>query len=263
MSTSIAPTLWRLTIPLHITHASTPSSSSSDDPKPPPPFITTIPRFSYLALLLPRLRQHFSLPCSSFHHEEVELRNLTAGLLIDLYRPTILPWRLVVGDGGDWDIRDTFINGCKEADFVRNGSGKHFMGLSKGDTEAVWCAVKDQDYTAFARVNKPLLNTPTPLKHVPLRIYVPSSPPGEGVDVAAVYKVVQGLVPPRLESRQPQTLGVALRGLLPSLFPSSRDPVLAQVIMHGAPVPFTAPLEELMREAAYPDGWLCLVVVLL
>lgn len=51
--------------------------------------------------------------------------------------------------------------------------------------------------------------------------------------------------------------------MLPSLFPSSRDPVLAHVILHGAPVPFSAPLEELMREAAYPDGWLCLIVVLL
>lgn len=61
----------------------------------------------------------------------------------------------------------------------------------------------------------------------------------------------------------PQTLGPALRSLLPSLFPSSRDPVLANVVMHGAPVPFSALLEELMREAAYPDGWLCLIVVLL
>ena len=47
---------------------------------------------------------------------------------------------------------------------------------------------------------------------------------------------------------------------MPQLFPSSRDPVLASVVMHGAPVPFDAPLVELMREAAYPDGWLCLVV---
>lgn len=58
-------------------------------------------------------------------------------------------------------------------------------------------------------------------------------------------------------------MGVALKSILPSLFPSSRDPVLADVILHGASVPFKAPLEELMREAAYPDGWLCLIVVLL
>lgn len=61
----------------------------------------------------------------------------------------------------------------------------------------------------------------------------------------------------------PQTLGAALKSVLPTLFPSSRDPVLANVILHGGPVPFRAPLEELMREAAYPDGWLCLCVVLL
>ena len=61
----------------------------------------------------------------------------------------------------------------------------------------------------------------------------------------------------------PQTLGFALRTVLPTLFPSSRDPVLANVVLHGAPVPFSAPLEELMRDAAYPDGWLCLIVDLL
>jgi autophagy-related protein 5 len=47
---------------------------------------------------------------------------------------------------------------------------------------------------------------------------------------------------------------------MPGLFPSSRDPVLASIILHGATVPFEAPLVDLMREAAYPDGWLCLVV---
>lgn len=61
----------------------------------------------------------------------------------------------------------------------------------------------------------------------------------------------------------PQTLGAALKAVLPTLFPSSRDPILAHIILHGGPVPFRAPLEELMREAAYPDGWLCLCVVLL
>lgn len=70
-------------------------------------------------------------------------------------------------------------------------------------------------------------------------------------------------VGPPTSPGSPQTLGPVLRGMLPSLFPSSRDPVLANVVLHGAPVPFSAPLEELMREAAYPDGWLCLIITLL
>jgi autophagy-related protein 5 len=89
---------------LYITHASRPDSA---------PFITSIPRFSYLALLLPRLAAFFGSSCSSFHHEEIQLRNLAVGLLVDLYQPE-LPWRLVVGDGPEWDIGDTFLNGVKE-----------------------------------------------------------------------------------------------------------------------------------------------------
>ena len=86
------------------------------------------------------------------------------------------------------------------------------------------------------------------------------------------FKVVQTLVPAKQgqgqgqgqgSGQRAQTLGGSLRSVMPELFPSSRDPVLANVVLHGVPVPFEAPLGDLMREAAYPDGWLCLVVVLL
>jgi autophagy-related protein 5 len=55
---------------------------------------------------------------------------------------------------------------------------------------------------------------------------------------------------------------MALNAMIPSLFTSRRDAVLAIPILHGAPVPFSAPLEELMREAAYADGWIHLSVSL-
>lgn len=130
---SLPETLWSLTIPLLITHPSSPN----------PPFITTLPRFSYLSLLLPRLTSYFNLPCSSFHHEEIQLRNLPLGLLFDLYQPTSLPWKLTLGQGPEWDIGDTFLNGAKEADFVRFGSAKGIMGMSKADTQGLWNGVVD------------------------------------------------------------------------------------------------------------------------
>ncbi|KAI1366165.1 autophagy protein Apg5-domain-containing protein [Xylaria arbuscula] len=250
---SVPQALWDLQIPLYITHASAPNT----------PFVTAVPRFSYLSLLLPRLSTYFGLPCSSFHHEDVLLRNLAVGLLVDLYQPA-LPWRLVVGDGISWDIGDTFLNSAKEADFVRNGNAQQIMSLSKENTTALWNAVQDNDYTAFNKVNSRLLNTSRELRNVPIRIYIPSSPSevaGSNNNSAGAFKVMQSLVPPKIDDRTPQTLGVALRSMLPKLFPSSRDPVLAAAILHGVRVPFNAPLEELMREAAYPDGWLCLVVV--
>ena len=284
MSQSIPQTLWNARVPISVTHPSSPNS----------PFIASIPRFSYLSLLLPRLSAFFGTPCSSFHFEDVQLRNLAVGLLVDLYQPT-LPWRLTVNEGVGWDIGDTFLNSVKEvgspqrsrrwemktqrkppadtlrqADFIRNGNANQIMKMSKQDTTQLWHAVIDNDFAAFNRINTRLLNAPTALKHIPIRIYVPdasptspspSSAPPHSHAATGSFKIVQTLVPAKgRDDRKSQLLGQALKAVMPGLFPSSRDPVLASVILHGATVPFDAPLVELMREAAYPDGWLCLVV---
>lgn len=102
---SISRTLWDLRVPLVVTHKAAPAGAA--------PLVTSLPRLAYLAQLLPRASAFFGIPCSSFHHEEVQLRNLAVGLLVDLYRPN-LPWMLEVGEGDEWDIRDTFLNGVKE-----------------------------------------------------------------------------------------------------------------------------------------------------
>lgn len=154
------------------------------------------------------------------------------------------------------------------------------MKMSKGDTTQLWHAVIDNDYAAYSRINNRLLNAPTALKHVPMRIYLPLAPVGSGaadsgggepsaVDhhggdpSAGAFKIIQSLVQPLNPDRRPRLLGQALREMMPKLFPSSRDPVMANVLLHGVAVPFDAPLAELMREAAYPDGWLSFVVVVL
>ena len=93
--------IWDSTIPLHLTH-----------PSSPIPYLIQVPRLSYLPLLLPRLTLFFG-PASSFSYEGILLKNLPVGLLCDLYQPP-LPWRLVLGDGPLFDINDTFINSVKE-----------------------------------------------------------------------------------------------------------------------------------------------------
>jgi autophagy-related protein 5 len=117
------------------------------------------------------------------------------------------------------------------------------------------------DLASFSKINSILLNPATPLKHIPLRVYIPSSP-SESSTLGS-FKIVQTLVPPVTAGRETQTLGSALNAILPSLFPSRRDAILAEPILHGAPVPFRAPLEELMREAAYADGWIHLSVLMI
>jgi autophagy-related protein 5 len=59
---------------------------------------------------------------------------------------------------------------------------------------------------------------------------------------------------------QPQTVGSVLHTLLPNLFPSRRTPVLAKPVLHGAVIPMSAPIEEIVRSSAYGDGWAYLVV---
>lgn len=130
--------------------------------------------------------------------------------------------------------------------------------------------VVPDDYLSFSKVSNILLNPSIPLKHIPIRIYIPSSPsqdlsspdPDETASSLGSFKIVQTPIPPRTPAREIQTLGSALNSILPSLFPSRRDPILAEPVLHGAVVPFRAPLEELMREAAYADGWLHLCVVM-
>jgi autophagy-related protein 5 len=93
--------IWASTIPLHITH-----------PSSPVPYLIQVPRLSYLPLLLPRLAAFYG-PCSSFSYQDIPLKNLPVGLLCDLYQPD-LPWRLALADGPLFDIHDTYINSVKE-----------------------------------------------------------------------------------------------------------------------------------------------------
>jgi len=121
------------------------------------------------------------------------------------------------------------------------------------------------DFQNYLKTTSPLLNPATPLKHIPLRIYIPSSPLSTPPDFTSTpttyaFKIIQTLISPLTPLRETQTLGSALNSILPDLFPSRRDAILAEVVLHGAVLPFAAPLEEVMREGAYADGWICGVV---
>ena len=140
------------------------------------------PRISYLPSLLPKLRAFFSNfliePNSQSHDgwfefEGVPLKwHYPAGLLFDLYAGvdpasktaardsessgdgSSLPWRLIV-HFSDWPhdhvrldadgmvMNDAFINSVKEADFLRNGTAKGIMSLSKEDSSGLWNAVQE------------------------------------------------------------------------------------------------------------------------
>ena len=189
---------------------------------------------------------------------------------------SILPWRLTL-HFSDWpeqalvrpdtegkSLHDAFINSVKEADFLRNGTAKGIMSLSKDDSTKLWNAVQQHDFDPFHAISRRLLHAQgAPLRHIPLKIYLPSSPTASHPN-SGHLRVVQSLVTPSLPGlREAQTLGTALHALLPTLFPSRRTPILAKAVLHGAVVPMLALVEDLMRSASYLDGWVHLGVVMM
>ncbi|KAI4246531.1 MAG: hypothetical protein L6R40_001894 [Gallowayella cf. fulva] len=225
-----------------------------------------------------------------FSYEDVPLKwHYPLGLLYDLFsgtqqaqvsesdkdhhssseRPSTLPWRLTL-HFTDWPgdelvqpdaegkvLHDAFINSVKEADFLRNGTAKGIMSLSKDDSTQLWNAVQEHKRAVFVPIFQKLLYAQgAPLRHVPMKIYLPSSPSASEPSTGHL-RVVQSLVTPSLQgTKEPQTLGTALHALLPTLFPSRRTPILAKPVLHGAVVPMASHVEDLLREAAYLDGWL-------
>jgi autophagy-related protein 5 len=234
-----------------------------------------------------------------FTYDSVPLKwHLPVGLLYDIYvlssspsdeattLPALFKLTLNFQNGSKLNqisaepavLHDAFINSVKEADFLRSGTAKPIMSLPAAASKSLWSSVQVHDLPIYRRIYSSLL--PSTFRNVPLRIYLPSGPgpdPGSGSagaagDSLASFRVLQAHIPPmvppaslvgaKASGPTVQTLGTALSGLIPSLFPSARTPVLARTLLHGAVVPLTSHLEELARSAAYADGWLGVVVVM-
>lgn len=164
------------------------------------------------------------------------------------------------------------------------------MSLSMTDSTALWHSVQTRVFfssvfpfanpgsdkssqtdnlTLFNSVNSKLLNPPgLALRHIPLKLYLPSLAPAASSSNSSLphpstIRVVQHLVPLQTPTRQPLTLGATLNTMLPTVFPSRRNPVLAAPAMHGAILPMNAGVEELGRAASFADGWCHILVVML
>lgn len=183
-------------------------------------------------------------------------------------------------------LHDAYINDVKEADHLRNGTAKSIMSLPVSAGENLWRSVRAHDLKLFNSVNEKLLNPASGvrLRHVPLKVYLPTSaashststiPPAADASISApresqssngqprgTLKVVQTLITPLINGREVQTLGTALHAMLPGVFPSRRSCIHAYAVLHGAVVPLEAPVEDLMKGAAFCDGWLHLGVVM-
>lgn len=153
-------------------------------------------------------------------------------------QPEHLPWRLTLHytvfpldqliqmDLEQKVLLDTFVNSIKEADFIRNGTAKVAMGMSKADSDTLWLSVQTRmhcsspsivlppsdrplvdNLPSFNSINNKFLNPPgSVIRHAPIKIYLPSAPQNadaisEDAPQAGRIRVVQGLVAPFTPSR--------------------------------------------------------------
>ncbi|KAI8074894.1 autophagy protein Apg5-domain-containing protein [Gongronella butleri] len=156
--------------------------------------------------------------------------------------------------------QDMFMAMIKEADFLRHGSTKKVMNLSKQDQTQLWQALTSERYDDYWQVNHSILderpgtqgtsspktstnNTSGP-RHVPLRLYLPNQCP-----------VIQDLVPFTSEQGDPVLLSDAMQQLLPKV---PLDDM--HIMIHGVTVPVDTPIRWAIDHLAYPDNFLHLVV---
>ncbi|KAI9279442.1 autophagy-related protein 5, partial [Umbelopsis sp. AD052] len=86
--------------------------------------------------------------------------------------------------------KDFFMSMIKEADFLRYGSTKRVMNLSKSDQSQLWESLCSNDFDSFWKVNQRLIPVDDQVvRHIPLRLYLPDDCP-----------VIQDRVSPRTEA---------------------------------------------------------------
>lgn len=159
-------------------------------------------RCSLVTFYLSEVRRHFceayglDLPADItsitwFESEDGPLRwHLPLGLLYDQHvvgkgRPPPLPWKLRVrftGFPADRLIRttsplgfdvaqDVFINALKESDFMRHGSARKVLTLSKAEQSDMWRAVVQGDHDLYWGINAKVLDDPGQHRGIPLRLH--------------------------------------------------------------------------------------------
>jgi autophagy-related protein 5 len=109
-------------------------------------------------------------------------------------------------DNDNKQIHDLFIHSVKEADYLRTGTGKTVMFLSKEDSTQLWDAVTKHDFSLFNPINQKLLNPQgVNLRNLPVRLYLPHVSSLDSVQEEAApgsLRIVQSLVPAMMSSSE-------------------------------------------------------------
>ncbi|CAO3592521.1 unnamed protein product [Absidia cylindrospora] len=236
-----------------------------------------LPRYSFFPLITPQLITHVnklqaSEPHSIWYEYDGEpLKwHYPIGLLYDMVtrmRPSSsarqLPWRILVHNEnfpetvllrnpGIETIQDMYMSMIKEADFLRHGSTKKVMNLSKQDQSQLWHALSTERYDDHWNVNQHILDDRgAGLRSVPIRLYLPDQCPVIQ-DTASFTDDIGDLL----------TLGDVLKTIVPGLIvkgDTTKEPDFI-VVSHGIELSLHTPIRWASDHLSYPDNFLHIII---
>ncbi|CAO3652331.1 unnamed protein product [Mucor hiemalis] len=150
-------------------------------------------------------------------------------------------------------MQDMFMSMVKEADFLRNGSTKKVMNLSKRDQTQLWQSLAADRYDEFWAVKKQLVEySASNLRNIPLRIYLPDECP-----------VIQELVSFYGDSEKdvsPSTREI-LQKMVPELFSTEEMLASISVVIHGVEIPLDTPINWAYENLSFADNFLHIAVI--
>ncbi|KAG2200649.1 hypothetical protein INT47_005805 [Mucor saturninus] len=272
----ISKNIWNGKIPLKITLDPTETDVYGND-KVWDPVYLEVPRCSYLPLVTRQIQQIYTglgmqVPEDAFlsvWYEDSNKQPLKwhypIGLLFDIYSSLdSLPWSItlrfkniptdtVLLKPTPETMQDMFMAMVKEADFLRNGTTKKVMNLSKRDQSQLWQSLALDRFDEFWAVNRQLVEySNSSLRNIPLRIYLPDNCP-----------VIQEPVSFYGDSEKQETLTVkdVLRKLIPDLFVSEETLHLISILVHGVELPLDTPISWAYENLSFADNFLHVVVI--
>ncbi|KAI9099797.1 autophagy protein Apg5-domain-containing protein [Phlyctochytrium arcticum] len=289
LDATVTSHIWDSVLPVQVTLDSSETISTNTSNKILESVYTFIPRCAYLHFIIPEVQRllrinnidsEWSENDVWFDYNGVPLKwHHPVGLIYDQIatngKVNSLPWQITVHFQNFPSTKiphyaqldpskalcDMFMSMIKEADFIRNGSMKKVMALSKNDQTQLWNGLNSHHYKDFWDINTRLVtNESTIPKYVPLRCYLPDQ------------QVIQDLVPPLDDNLDREySIGDVLKMLLSDQSPElstmvsqnteiDAPPASFRAVLHGFPLQLDTPILWLSQNCSYPDNFLHIVI---
>ncbi|KAJ1664956.1 autophagy protein 5 [Coemansia sp. RSA 1646] len=281
-------------------------------PEPFQTFYMLVPRVSYMPFMVTKIKEQWLNPMLEmsglsnthtviketdiwFEYRGQPLKwHYPVGLLYDMLVSDVehgeLPWALtlhvrkfppeaaLVPSPSRQSMRDMFMAMVKEADFIRNGSTKRVMDLSKADQMQLLDGIHNHEFEKYFAIHSIIVSNNGGNKQrggapkaIPMRFYMASEPQeanSEGSKEAATnagmaqFHISQYPVPLTKDEAEQATLADAFR-ICYEIPEQAGDAFVTNCacLCQGISVPWETPVSWLAENFFYADCFLHLVVV--